>query len=126
MEEVKLKQQKLPKFTDIQDDKIEEAAEGYVGVRDKHKDLTEALPADKGRSEWDIPGILRLLSHLHDEGAAWATLEKSHPMPQKFGGAISNFERGKSSGIWETALAALGIPHAVVTPQSWQKEMLKG
>lgn len=37
----KAKQQKLPGFTEIKDDRIEEAADAYVEARDKRMELTK-------------------------------------------------------------------------------------
>jgi len=48
-----------------------------------------------------------------------AILERVASMPQQ--GVKSVFTFGKNFGRWESFLVALGIPHALVTPQKWMK-----
>ena len=36
------------------------------------------------------------------------------------------FNFGKGFGLWLGILAGLGIPHTLVTPQAWKKEMMQG
>ena len=50
-----------------------------------------------------------------------ATLEKVHSMPKQ--GVASSFKFGWHAGFLEGCLVALGIPHILVSPQSWQKTM---
>jgi hypothetical protein len=50
-----------------------------------------------------------------------AVLERVHSSPQM--GVTSAFTFGQGYGRIEATLAALGIPHDLVTPQKWQAEL---
>lgn len=51
-------------------------------------------------------------------------LEKVHSMPGQ--GVASTFLFGEGFGIWLGILAALRIPHELITPQSWKRGMMNG
>lgn len=51
-------------------------------------------------------------------------IEKVHSMHGQ--GVASTFTFGEGFGIWLGILAALGIPHELITPQSWKKSMMDG
>ena len=85
------------------------------------------MPVLKGkRPEFDLEAI-------DDVFAAWktgiingmVTLEKLQPLPPAMGGSIANFNRGVSCGF-EWMCVAHGLPHLLVSPRIWQKEMLAG
>lgn len=78
----------------------------------------------QGRPEYDLPAIRRRLVGLL--GEAFVTVEKGQPLPPKMkGGTIANYHRGVSRG-YEWMLVGLGLPHQLVAPATWQKEMLAG
>ncbi len=99
-------------------------AEGQI-LR-KHK--TPLFSSAKVKDEYDIGGILSLLREIKgnpENGNVSFVLEKIHSLPSSMGGSSANYERGLSSGIWRTALTALECSHTLITPQTWQKVMLK-
>ena len=62
-----------------------------------------------------------------NEGAdrsACVAIERVHSMPKQ--GVASSFKFGMGFGIWLGILAALRLPHELVTPQAWKKLMLAG
>lgn len=58
------------------------------------------------------------------EGGIHAYIEKVGPMPGQ--GVTSMFRFGEGFGMWQGILAALKIPHTMVTPQRWKKETMQG
>jgi hypothetical protein len=51
-------------------------------------------------------------------------LEKVHSMPGQ--GVSSTFCFGEGFGVWLGILAALNLPHELITPQAWKKSMMNG
>lgn len=51
-------------------------------------------------------------------------LEKVHSMPGQ--GVASTFTFGEGYGVWLGILAALNIPHELITPQAWKKSLMDG
>lgn len=92
------------------------------GIISLHK--TPLVKSAKGRDEYDIPGIVRILKSMPTPSNF--TLEKGQPMPAKMGGAIANFSRGYSFGLYQAVLTALGISYNVVAPRTWQKVLFTG
>lgn len=90
---------------------------------------TPIVDGQKGRPEYDLPGILKALCFHAGAGPSagvFVTVEKAQPMPPKMpGGSIANFHRGVGRG-WEWMLCALGIPYQLVAPVTWQKAMHAG
>ncbi len=101
---------------------------GMVVLNDDGKIVSKHKPtlirSTKAKDEYDIPGILGILQGIR--GPKFAVVEKAHPMPMRMGGVSANFQRGLSYGIYQTALASLGIPYDVYAPISWQRIMLFG
>ena len=58
---------------------------------------------------------------LAGKGIEFAILERVGAMPGQ--GVTSMFSMGRSVGIIEGVIAAMGIPMTIVTPQKWQKAM---
>lgn len=56
---------------------------------------------------------------MHESLAAHVFVESVHSMPKQ--GVASSFNFGHSAGTVMGVLGALGIPHTLVTPQSWKK-----
>jgi hypothetical protein len=93
----------------------------------------EAMPvvtakAGKGRTEYDVPEIVRLVSAAQhrERGNVVVFLERLHPMPLAKGGTIANYNRGAASHLFIGILAALGIAYHLVLPVVWQRMMLEG
>lgn len=53
-----------------------------------------------------------------------AVIEQVHAMPKQ--GVASSFNFGTGYGLWLGILAALQVPHTLVTPQNWTKALLAG
>ena len=51
-------------------------------------------------------------------------IEKVHSMPGQ--GVASTFTFGEGYGCWLGILAALNIPHELITPQAWQRALMDG
>lgn len=88
--------------------------------------------AGKTRTEYDIPGILKLIKI---EAPDVIGLEQQHPMPVeifKFGklvrkqGSVSIFSTGYGYGLLRGLIAGMGIKHVIVPPQTWQTSQFKG
>lgn len=82
------------------------------------------LIKSKGKSEYDLQTITDDIVLPMDPADTIFFVEKTQPMPPKFGGSIANFHRGVGRG-WEWMLAGLKIPYYLVAPKTWQKEMLR-
>lgn len=52
---------------------------------------------------------------------AHAVVERVHAMPGQ--GVTSMFNFGRALGVVEGALAGLGVPYSLVTPQAWRKRV---
>jgi crossover junction endodeoxyribonuclease RuvC len=83
---------------------------------------TPILPAAKGKkSIYDPAGMVRLLKRWSGPDTH-VFIEQVHSMPGQ--GVSSTFDFGKGFGMWLGILAALQIPHTIMTPQRWKKAML--
>jgi len=51
-----------------------------------------------------------------------AALERVHSMPGQ--GVRSMFTFGENFGAWQGILAAMEIPHTLITPQQWQRGLV--
>lgn len=94
---------------------------GVVGV-----DAMPIIPGrKKSRDEYDLVAIRDWLRRRMERASIFVTVEKSQPLPPKFGGGIANYQRGCSTG-WAWMLTALSIPYQLVAPRTWQKVMHAG
>lgn len=84
---------------------------------------TPIMKAAKGtKNSYDVQGMLDILVKAKESGKTYAILENVHSMPGQ--GVSSTFDFGKGFGIWIGILAALKIPHTLVSPVRWKKAML--
>jgi crossover junction endodeoxyribonuclease RuvC len=74
------------------------------------------------KREMDAHAATRLLKSLCQGKDCFVAVEKVHAMPGQ--GVTSMFSFGRGYGTWLGILAALGIPHNTVAPQTWKKVML--
>ena len=51
-----------------------------------------------------------------------AALEKVHSMPKQ--GVSSTFTFGEATGVWRGILEAFSVPFELITPMTWQREIL--
>lgn len=78
------------------------------------------------RDQYDLAGICYQLGLWADAGSVFAYVEQSIPFPPKLkAGSLAQFQRGVARG-WAWAFTALAIPHVLVHPRTWQKELLAG
>lgn len=56
---------------------------------------------------------------IRNTGVAHVFVESVHSMPKQ--GVASSFNFGCSYGVILGVLGAMGVPHTLVTPQSWKK-----
>jgi crossover junction endodeoxyribonuclease RuvC len=89
------------------------------------------LPANHGHPvEWDLMPVVKVGSNSRVNGSALAALLRCHTdahayvenvgaMPGQ--GVTSMFSFGHATGTVMGVLAALGIAHTLITPQSWKK-----
>lgn len=91
--------------------------------------VAEVAPTVQGKTRrlYRLAEMLTLLRGLgppwHD-GVAFACLERGGTRPKE--GAAQSWTSGYGFGLWEMALASLGIPYETPTPQQWQKEVYRG
>lgn len=99
----------------------------YLGI-DPGKSGAWVLSTDYGVEcgLWSDADIDRLCEKLEErralEDPIYAALEKVHAMPRQ--GVCSMFTFGENFGWWQGVLRVLKIPHILVTPQRWMKEIL--
>ena len=72
--------------------------------------------------DYDIDGCVTLLKKL-SEKKCYITLED--PKAFYFSSKVANFSLGRSKGIWEGILSALGLQYQLVSPATWKKVMLE-
>lgn len=102
----------------------------YVGI-DPGKDGAIAYIKENGKkgarvvpkigSEYDKHEMVKVLKDLNPTHVVLENIN-SHSAKGRQGA----FVMGKGVAYWEMALIALKIPHTMVTPQVWQKEMWAG
>lgn len=84
-----------------------------------------------GRDRYSITRIRNLFEAIDDQAdrddeRLVVFVERAAPFPHgEMGGALANFHRGVSFGLFAGILAALRIEHELVAPQTWQREMLR-
>jgi hypothetical protein len=74
------------------------------------------------RRDYDVPGMVQLLKALSKNTHVF--IERQQARPEA--GSASVFKVGVGYGLWLGILATLGLPHTVVSPQVWQREMYLG
>ena len=84
-----------------------------IVVKKGKKTKTEYLPAQMVAILTDAP-----------TGPVHVYIEKVGAMPGQ--GVTSMFNFGKGFGLWLGILAGLKLPHTLVTPQAWKKELMQG
>lgn len=77
-------------------------------------------------NEIDITSISKWISNIIVDMTCrplYSVIEKVHSMPQQ--GVASTFSFGYNTGVLHGILGTLAVPRLVVSPQSWQKSILK-
>lgn len=77
------------------------------------------------RHTCDPAGMAKLFHHFRARHPTLLVgLEKVHSMPGQ--GVASVFTFGEGFGVWLGILAALNVPHQLITPQRWKRVMMDG
>lgn len=109
---------------------IDPGLEGAVAVIDTGDDPIDIdfhdTPTyqDGRRTRIDVGRCAGLIRTLQTAGLTHVTIEKVTSSPQM--GVVSAWSFGMGFGVWLGILAALGVPHALVSPQTWKKAMMGG
>jgi crossover junction endodeoxyribonuclease RuvC len=87
---------------------------GALGIINEEGSFIEVI-------DWSEPPELwsNLIKLPYWKDTKLVVLEKVHSMPRQ--GVSSSFKFGTNFGQWQMALAALGVPHVLITPQRWRK-----
>ncbi|HAM58701.1 MAG TPA: hypothetical protein DCQ64_26140 [Candidatus Rokubacteria bacterium] len=84
------------------------------------------------RREYDVRLMARTLQGVRDRyQVRLVVLERVLPMPPAGGpgagrGSVGAFALGRSAGLWEGIIMALGMPLELVVPRRWQAALLGG
>lgn len=104
---------------------IDNGLDGAIVALDSYRPiLAEPMPTLKGRGNkrsinmHRVHEILRMYAGMAD---VFAVLEQAQAMPKQ--GGVSMFNYGVGYGAMQMALLALGIPHEIVNPKVWQKDV---
>lgn len=92
-----------PTFETVKNKKGKESVKYIHDEVGMAKILRDMIPRDAGKIKY----------HIY--------LESVHAMPGQ--GTVSMFNFGMGLGLWKGIIAALQIPHSLVTPQAWKKEL---
>jgi crossover junction endodeoxyribonuclease RuvC len=77
-----------------------------------------------GKTMYDVNGMAEAIRRAALMGDAVATLEQSQAMPGQ--GSVSTWSTGRSFGLWEGVLGALGVAFSTVRPSYWTRRVLAG
>lgn len=103
---------------------VDPGLSGAIAVIDQDEVVVHDLPTLQvgagTRREYDVPALVRLIREV--AGDVWF-VERQQPVPEN---ASASYKIGLGQGIILGILAALGIPHQVVAPQVWQRELYAG
>ena len=104
----------------------EEAIGAICGIDPGKSGGIAFIAPSTGALAWllPMPSMVDLARILDDTHPSLVILEKAQSMPKQ--GIASAFNYGEQFGIIQGFLIALQIPHQLVTPRDWQKEMFKG
>jgi len=82
------------------------------------KIITPLIPGKKPM--YDVHAMAGILSKYKD---AIVGIEKQQAYPQQ--GVSSTFKTGRGYGLWEGIVVGLGMSYDIISPKTWQKEVLK-
>lgn len=96
---------------------------GSIVIIDENKKVIFKSVVPKVGNEYDKKAAFKLLEEYKDR-ISHAVLEDVHAIPGS--SAPSTFDFGRGKMLWECALEFYDIPHTLVSPKTWQKEMWQG
>jgi len=98
----------------------------YIGIDPGKTGAAVLYSENSGVVDWiDYEDPLTVANKLRDwtqHDITLAILEKVHAMPKQ--GVSTTFKFGANYGVWQGVLAALKIPHELITPRTWQKGLI--
>lgn len=103
---------------------------GLALLRDDDVPVVIPMPIVRGgkgaRDQYDVDGIARYLRAWTVSGDL-VVIERLLPLPASVApGVIANYNRGAGVWLFRGICAALRISHELVSPRTWQREMLAG
>ena len=79
----------------------------------------------RGRDQYHVPSIVNFLRNWRE--ATTVYIERLQPLPASIAkGVIANYNRGAALWLFIGICSALKIPHVLVSPRVWQREMFQG
>lgn len=88
------------------------------------------------RDQYDVDSLRARLAVWSSGPRPRVVIERLQPLPGKFkrkggkevkaGGTIANYNRGLAQGLLVGICSTLGISYELVSPRTWQREMLAG
>jgi len=91
--------------------------------------LTPTILVGKSKRAYDANEMYKILNGIFTVSNGkiienrFLTIEKQQSMPGQ--GVASTFTTGFGYGLWVGIITALQIPHIIVHPRTWKKEMLR-
>jgi len=104
---------------------IDNGVNGGIVILDKNQKIISkhTMPVlGKTKKEYDINSIRYILERYNAN--SFAILEKAQP--QFRDGKKQAFKTGFGYGVMQSLLIALGIPHQIIAPKTWQKFVFEG
>ena len=100
---------------------------GWIGVDPGQSGAMAMIGSDGDIDVMDWPGdpgpvVDKLREWLVKYQVRLAAIEHVHSMPKQ--GVSSTFKFGTNFGTWLGIMAALGVPHILVTPREWQRGLV--
>lgn len=103
---------------------IDPGINGGISVLDRNNNIVfkSVMPViGTSRKEYDIINIYNILNKYKN---SICYLEKAQPRFKD--GSKQAFKTGFGFGVLQSILVCLKIPHEIISPKQWQKEIFKG
>ncbi len=97
----------------------------WIDLQGVHVAVTPTVKAGGGRRHFDRRAMRSLLIGRPVDLCV-LELVSAVPAQGRKQGALSSFNFGSGWGMWLGLLAGLEIPHQLVRPQAWKKQVLSG
>lgn len=109
---------------------VDPGKEGAFVIINEDKEIVgfkkmPTIPFKKTTLQFDILGIVSFFKFTFSELSPLKVfIEQIHSAPGQ--GVVSAFSMGEGFGILKGVLASLTIPHSLVEPNVWKKELMAG
>ena len=104
---------------------VDPGIEGAIAVVERGRVIKHARmpvkPGPAGRKKVDGQILLDIMRSMAEDGLDKAIVENPSAMPKQ--GVSSSFAFGRSCGIAEMAVIALGVPYDLISPSHWKRVM---